>query len=101
MWKPAVDCFMTASHFVPEPPPLISPQERLARLRKCKKRSTIQYRKQLQAEGKRQFCYTLPERLADELAQFTHAYGFQNRGLAAEAVIRAGLDVIKQREGES
>jgi hypothetical protein len=92
---------MTDSLFVLEHPPLITPQERLERLRECKNRSTIQYRKQLQAEGKRQFCYTLPERLAEELAQFSHAYGFQNRGLAAEAVIRAGLDALKQREGDS
>ena len=92
---------MTDSYFVLEPPPLVTPQERLEKVRASKKRTVIEYRKKRKAEGKRQFCYTLPERLAEELAQFTENYGFQNRGLAAEAVIRAGLDAIKQREGES
>jgi|GWRWMinimDraft_5_1066013.scaffolds.fasta_scaffold16525_2 hypothetical protein len=92
---------MTDSHFVLEPPPLTTPEERLERIRASKNRTVIEYRKKRKAEGKRQFCYTLPERLADELARFTHAYGFQNRGLAAEAVIRAGLAAIKQQEGKS
>lgn len=92
---------MADSYFVLEPPPLITPEERRAKIRESKNRTVIKYRKKRKAEGKRQFCYTLSERLAEELAQFTHAYGFQNRGLAAEAVIRAGLDAIKQREGES
>lgn len=93
--------YMTDEHFVLEPPPHITPEQRLEKVRASKNRTVIEYRKKRKAEGKRQFCYTLPERLADELAQFTEAYGFQNRGLAAEAVIRAGLDAIKQREGES
>lgn len=92
---------MTDAHFVLEPTPLITREERLERIRASKNRTVIKYRQKRQAEGKRQFCYTLPERLAEELAQFTHAYGFQNRGLAAEAVIRAGLNAIKQREEES
>lgn len=92
---------MTVPYFVLEPSQLVSPEERLQKVRASKNRTVIEYRKKRKAEGKRQFCYTLPERLAEELAQFTHAYGFQNRGLAAEAVIRAGLDRLKQREGES
>lgn len=93
--------YMTDSYFVLEPSPLITPEERLKRVRESKLRTVTEYRKKRKAEGKRQFCYTLPEQLADELAQFTEVYGFQNRGLAAEAVIRAGLDAIKQRKGDS
>jgi excinuclease UvrABC helicase subunit UvrB len=92
---------MTVPYFVLEPSQLVSPEERLQKVRASKNRTVIEYRKKRKAEGKRQFCYTLPERLAEELAQFTHAYGFQNRGFAAEAVILAGLDRLKQREGES
>lgn len=96
----AISLKMADSHFVLEPPPHITPEERLARLRQSKHKFTVNYRKQKKAEGKRQFCYTLPESLAEELAQFSDENGFKNRGVAAEEVIRAGLEVLKQqREG--